>query len=240
MAIALVSGTSKANGGFGPLTSDAFSTIGADLIVVYVGHLNSQATTCIDNQGGNTYTQLSGASRQTGTVSGAIWYIQNPATSATHTITVDDAGASVVFNISALAFSGSTTSAAHTDNGNASSSAATLQPGSATPSEDNCVLCCGLIHNDPSSPAPSIDGGFTIGTSVAAVAATSFGSALAYLIQTTATAANPTWTINPAMYMTVGMSDFKALTGAGTPPAMGGRFHRIVTRPAAYRPGIAR
>jgi hypothetical protein len=237
MGYALISGTSKSTGGFGPLTTDAISTVGADLIVVHASHLTLAVTSVSDNQGGNTYTQLIGSSKQVGTVSSSYWYLQAPATSATHTFSVDEP-TTAVLNIDVLAFSGSRSTPQQHENGAASGSAATLATGSITPGEDNCLVVAGLVHNDPSSPLASVDGGFTIGTKVDAVAATSFGSQLAYLIQTTATAANPTWTVSPAMFMTVGIVDFTPALGPG--PAMGGRFHRIVTRPAAFRPGIAR
>jgi hypothetical protein len=63
-----------------------------------------------------------------------------------------------------------------------------------TPSGANNVFVSYVVGNSTSGTASSVGGGFTITNNVAYLINSNFGSQAAYLIQTAATAANPTWT----------------------------------------------
>jgi hypothetical protein len=64
----------------------------------------------------------------------------------------------------------------------------------------------------------SISAPFTITDQGAGAGATAYGVALAYEIQTAATARNPTWTRNASAGMAAGIWSFKAATGGGAVP----------------------
>ena len=74
---------------------------------------------------------------------------------------------------------------------NHSNAATSIQAGSVTPTVNNCLVVAGMSYRDTTTI--SISGGFTIAQQAPFIAATAIGSAIAYLIQTTAGAANPTW-----------------------------------------------
>jgi hypothetical protein len=52
------------------------------------------------------------------------------------------------------------------------------------------------VFSDPTS----VDSGFTITDEKPSIGGTSFGAGIAYLVQASATAQNPTWTVNAVFY----------------------------------------
>jgi hypothetical protein len=77
-------------------------------------------------------------------------------------------------------------------NSNTNASTTTLATGSVTPTLNNeLLITVATINNVGWS---SIDGGFTINGNIVGITGQRFTHAMAYLVQTTATAANPTWT----------------------------------------------
>lgn len=66
------------------------------------------------------------------------------------------------------------------------------QPGSITPTADDCLLIAGAAGGTDAS-APTIDSGFTVTTSRAFTTSVCLNSGMAYLVQDTAAAINPTW-----------------------------------------------
>jgi hypothetical protein len=130
----------------------------------------------------------------------------NPSGSASHTFHVTSAAA-----ISVLGFTGVATSTPfdqqnqHTDNGTSTTAA-----GSVTPTEDNEVVVASLYYEV--GTVSSIGGGFTQKLSVVGGS----GVCMAYLIQTTAAAANPTWTLSTGNTRCgAGLATFKAAAGGG-------------------------
>jgi hypothetical protein len=75
----------------------------------------------------------------------------------------------------------------------ATATSTTIQPGSVTPTQNNELVVTGICSD---TQIDSIDGSFVITTNIAGVPSTSFDVAAARLIQTSAAAANPTWTVN--------------------------------------------
>lgn len=193
MTFALVAETFKAGSSSGPGTTSAIDTTGADLIVIatswYGSTANYNSNTLSDSEG-NTWTLINEIEAVAGC---ALWYCYNPSTNASHTFSLSSA-ASTFSSIGVLAFSGAAASPLDQANENSAASSATVQPGSVTPTEDNeLVVTCHAQWN--SGDAATIDGGFTIpsGHSIPATTSVRTGLGDAYLIQTTASAANPTW-----------------------------------------------
>ena len=167
-------------------TTGNLDTSGADLIVIIFSHLAANGDTAISDNQGNSYTART--QYDSGANAERLYYKQAPTTSTTHTFTSTlslQYGSMVV-----LAFSGSATTPYNTENG-ATTTGTTLQPGSITPSEDNCVVVAGLSAGATGTYA--IDSGFSTVYQVNYSGGVNYGVAAAYKIQTTAAAVNPTF-----------------------------------------------
>lgn len=148
-------------------------------------------------------------------VSAALFYCANPTTSASHTFQTDDPDYPAIcvaaFADTAVAPADQTSQATATD-------ATTIQPGSITPAEGNELVITAVCYE---VLTVSINGAFTITDQVSALGGTSEGLALAYLIQTSAAAVNPTWTaagsptLGGSNDLAVVMATFKSLEGGG-------------------------
>lgn len=192
-------------------TTDAIDTTGADFIVVAIGYDNSQPKPTITDSKGNSWSArtayLSGGS----VVNVCLFYCRPSSVGSGHTFTSTAAGG-MYGPVAALAFSGSVASPYDQESGTGNT-ATSIQPGSITPSEDNCLLITALAYE--SSDTTSIDSGFTISNQIDFSAGASYGLALAYLIQTSAAAANPTWSRSGAQKNAATMATFKAAAAAG-------------------------
>ena len=114
--------------------------------------------------------------------------LANPAVSSSQTFHVDcDTGYPL---ICVMAFSGAASSPLDQSSNNKVDVDGGIQPGSITPSENNCLVVTALISTDE---APSVDSGFAA-DSVALSSNVTYGGGIAYLVQATAAAVNPTWT----------------------------------------------
>lgn len=198
--ITAIAHTSAGSGDTSAVTSPAIDTTGATLLVVVTARFGS--TMSVTDSKGNTYTAL------TDYLSGdavQIHYCKNPTVGSGHTFTGTTAAGYP--SISVGAFNNTDTTAnADQSNGATSASASTLATGSVTPSTDNQLLVAGVAHD---KAAQSINGGFTVLDSKAYSASNYIGSALAYLVQTTATAANPTWDTTTAGNICAAIATFK-------------------------------
>ena len=193
------------------VTTGAVSTTGATLIVV-VG-VCYQATPAITDSASNTWTNL--------TLRGAtadprvrISYVVSPTTSGTHTFTNTGAYASIYVS----AWSGINTSTpfdqeSGTDDTTAGTS---IQPGSLTPVEANCLVICGCGLTGSTSGVPSINAPFTAtGAFERTGGSNSSGGGSGYVIQTTATARNPTWSWTNSVNKNAAMAVFRAAAAGG-------------------------
>ncbi len=182
-------------------------TSGATLLVVTISDYTAASVSAVPSDSKmNTWTSLTthaGASNAKNTIS----YAANPTVGSGHIFT---ATGSVAYpSICVAAFSGTATvspfdleSGAGTSGGGT-----TLQPGSITPSQNNEVVIGSLGWS--ASGTVSVNGGFTITDQTDYMPGAAFGAALAYLVQTTATGSNPTWTF-PSSEAGVSQASFKA------------------------------
>jgi hypothetical protein len=114
-----------------------------------------------------------------------LFYCLGPTVGSGHTFTGTASGGFP--SVSVLALSGVLAASAF----DAENGAAAVQPGSVTPSEDNEILITSLSFY-PSNTV-SINSGFTISNQVDFSNGVNMGLAMAYKIQTSAGAENPTW-----------------------------------------------
>lgn len=186
MAIALVTSQSSVFGASGGTTGNN-TTTGATLIVVCLSYQQSAGANLSDSKG-NTWTRLTlyeGSGSQAGVV---FYYCSSPTVGTSHTFTTT----SHFCGLNMFAFSGTRTATTPKDQENGqfvASLSSSVTPGSITPTADGCVLLTTVMNYNGTAPTlPTSYTGFTYTTS------TAFAGGAGYLIQTTATAANPSWT----------------------------------------------
>jgi len=216
MAIALVASTSKGSSDSGAsVTTDAVDTSGANLIVISATTFGSGAITPTDSKG-NTWTALT--SHNQGSYFSRFYYCASPTVGTGHTFTLSGVGSYPV--LSAMAFSGALgASPADQENGAGTASGTSLATGSITPSEDNCVVVAGISTDPGTGHAMS---GYTVAQSDW-VNSEHIGGGISYLVQTTAAAANPSWSWTGASAGVASIASFKAAAVASGNPAVGGR-----------------
>lgn len=212
MAIAYINSAKALNNTVA--TTGSLDTTGATLLVVVLAYYSGDPPTLTDNKG-NTWTPLT--EYTTGfDVANRIYYCANPTVGAGHTFT----GTSVSFGLIFLAvssFSGvSTTSPFDVQNGNQTTSiVSSISTGSVTPSEDNELVIIGVGSSATLGPYTA-NGGFTVVQYNVNSYPTNYGGGLGYLIQTTAAAANPTWTFGGnSAYTVASIATFKEPGGGG-------------------------
>lgn len=186
-AFSFVSGT--CTGGTGTSgTTTTISSTGADLMVAAVTFYEPSTAPSINfDTYGNTWvaeTQWGGA----GNANTIFYHVYSPTTGGAHAVGFTGGFGSACI----AAFSGSTSSALDQQNGNGSASSTTITTGSVTPTQANELVLTsfGTFTAGPYT-TPS---GFTLISSAAYASGVSCGVAIAYQIQTSATADNPTWT----------------------------------------------
>ena len=215
LAYALIANT-IAGGSASGVTTSGIDTSGADFIVVNVAWDAGAATPSITDSNSNSWTILN--IYTAATHKSAMWYKQAPTVGAAHTFTAS--GTNVYPSMGVLAFSGSVASPFDQQNG-ANDSSTTLATGSITPTENNELIVTGFGIFNPGTPV-SIDSGFTLVDSINFSSGNYYGSATAYLIQTTASAVNPTWTRTNSNHMTASIASFKAAAAGGAGPLLRG------------------
>jgi hypothetical protein len=186
MAWAELITTSKKSTNGTSVTTDAIDTTGAELIVVcYHGHL----TVTITDSASNTNWYESQRRPNTGGYGLIMKFIPNPTTSASHTFTAS--GGSTFPTLAILAFTGAFGGAELVTTNHATPSQ-TVAPGSITPGTNDALLVT-MYGDSATTGTRSINASFSLDETQTgdANAAT---IAAAHLIQTSATAANPTWT----------------------------------------------
>lgn len=209
--ITLISNTCAAStGGTGvSVTTSAINTTGATLIVISVSYLQTTGVALPTDSAGNTWTGLTGQ-EVSGNTSNILFYKTNPTTSATQTFTENHSNNFP--SICVFAFSGTLLSSPFdVQNGSHSTSTATLATGSVTPSLNNELLITGFGVSNAGSTM-SINSGYTIpaGGQVAGAASNAYGTAMAYLVQGTASSSNPTWTNSASGDLASTIATFKS------------------------------
>lgn len=218
-------------------TTASLVTTGATLIVIGLENIaNNINTGTVTDSASNTWsygTQFNGSSGRISRMA----YCVNPTTSGTHTFTYAALQGANYPVIAVAAFSNTPSGSFVSEAAGAETVAAgtTVQPGSITPGNANNLLVT-FVGGDPYS-AISINMSFSTTDTLGKVGGITQGGALAYLIQTAATARNPTWTVatNDATIMAL-MMEFKENGGGGPaflarPPVM---VKQAVNRAGTY------
>lgn len=197
----LIAHTGKGSHDGDNTTCDPIDTSGADLIVITCGYqrnvLNADPT--ISDNKGNTYTPLPAG--HVGDNKGIrVFYKFNPTVGTNHIVS---AAAVLYANfavVHVLAFSGAHSSPFDQQAGDGAASGTSVSPtgvsGPLTPSQHRCLLITSIA--DSFTNARSFDdGNFSVLDQIANAPGTHFGGAVAYSIQPTAVAVDPTWSSSP-------------------------------------------
>lgn len=215
MAIGIIAHTSAGASSPGTsVTTSAVDTTGASFIGVVVADLGNATVTSLTDSKGNTWT-----ARTAYPVTNSrtrIYYCANPTVGTGHTFTATSTSGTSFPALAIIALSVTDTSAPYdVENGNAAVNVANIAPGSITPSANNEIVIAGMSTVTAQSGL-SVNGGFTLLENVAFLSSNHVSCQLAYLIQTTAAAANPTfsWTLSSAN-SSVAIASFKAASGGG-------------------------
>jgi hypothetical protein len=212
----------------GNFTSDAIDTTGADLIVILVAdYAGIAATTVTDSLSNGAPTQAA-VEDAGGSDRIRILYWEAPANVGSgHTFSIS-AGSNSFGALAVRAYSGSLSPTVLDQ----ASQAEGGTPGTLTPSVNNCLVISGCVHQQASVTVS----GATEVVDLAIIGGVAFGIGVSEDIQTTATAANPTWSSVDASVQAV------FLPGGGGGGGGGGgpieiRFSEG-HRPAPFKPGV--
>ena len=201
MAIAHVVSTAQGASGAGNFTTSAINTTGANLIVVALCVYHPGTGLALSDSASNTWTGLT--QQGTGDTRVRLFYCFNPTISATHTFTAS--GSNIYATVGVSAFSGAKAFDQESAGFASATNDVTAQPGSLTPPVDHCLLVTGLSI----IPGTSITVNSSFNASVVNYLASNHaGGGIAYKIQTTAGAENPTWSWTTAGDRASAMASF--------------------------------
>lgn len=185
MAIAYLGSTAFAPDG-SPMTSSAFDTTGATLIVITVTYRNNDPGTPTDSNS-NTYTGLT--TRGAAYAIQRMYYCENPTVGSGHTFTQFSSAASNNVSVSVAWFSGTTTTGAL----DVQSGGAGSLTGNITPSQDNSLIVFAAAEYYLVAAPMTVSSPFTAAQAYLA-AGPQEPACVAYYVQTTAANVTPTWT----------------------------------------------
>lgn len=194
------------------LTSSALDTSGGNFLIVCVSGAGAGAASVSDNKT-NSWTQVSAI--PTGAVPSTIFYAYNATCGTGHTFTIVQSG--IYPSVQIQAHNNiSTTAPADPNNSNQSAAAATIQPGSVTPTADGELIV--VVAGGNWSGTVTIDSSFTITDQHVGTGGSCYAGAAAYLYQTPAAGINPTWSDASTNLYSAVVATFKAPGGAPPPP----------------------
>jgi hypothetical protein len=217
MAISVLNHVIASSPDTNTFTSTSIDTGGANLLVLGISGYGPSGFGTVSDSKSNTWHQLTPQGSTSNNCNCAIYYatVEDGSFSVGTGHQFTYTGSLMFGNITLIAVSGAkTTSVFDQENGAVfDTSGPAEQPGSVTPSEDN-ELVVTVVSGNSFTSSVTIDGGFTISDQVNNGLGAHRAAAMAYLVQTTAAAANPTWT-NVENSDTLVIATFKAGAGGG-------------------------
>lgn len=181
--------STSAVGGTGNITTGTINTSGANFLIILISSQQGTSYTISDSKS-NTWRALT-LKATAGTQQARLYYATTTTKiGASHTFTIT--GSNVYATIYVQAFSNVSQSSTFDKENGASGTGTSIQPGSVTPANNNALIISGLSFNQ-SSTMQAINSGFTRTSWKNFGSGNNYGGAMAYLIQTTAAAVNPTW-----------------------------------------------
>lgn len=195
---ALIANTKIAPAGNDGGTSASINTTGANLIVaaLCLSATTTGGPTFSDSKS-NTWTLLTTATSATENI--ALYYCASPTVGSGHTFTTGPGFPNHPFSSACIAAFSNVKPSGPLDQNNGGASTApalTVQPVSITPVTNGELLICVLGTAPVGAETAAINSGFTKTDDAPFNPGNAFGSHMAYLVQNTAAAINPTWTVS--------------------------------------------
>jgi lysophospholipase L1-like esterase len=207
---ALVGHISAASTNQNTIATGTLDTTGANLLVVSLSGFKTGSPVLSDSKG-NTWTPLTNHSGA-GNPSNRLYYCLAPTVGTGHTFTATGTG--IYTTIDVQAFSGADTSGGTDgENGAGVITVTSGQPGTLTPSQANDIIVASIAFDDPSTV--SVNQSFTI-TDQNGLTSNHWGGAMAYLLQGSAAAVNPTWTWTTTGNAALSLACFKTSAGVAS------------------------
>lgn len=204
--ISFVAGTNAGSSDITNVTTSAIDTTGANFIVLNISILDFfPSGTITDSKGNSSPTPLTAASGG-GFCRSRLFYYVAPTVGSGHTFTFTG-GAAGEPSIGVAAFSGVAASPFDVENG-AGGTSASPSAGSITPTLNGELVFAGVCTRI--TTINSIDSSFNVvGTPIADDGTNHLSEGIAYLIQNTAAAVNPTWTTGGSQIWAATIASFK-------------------------------
>lgn len=233
--IALVDHKAATGTGANTITSPALNCTGANFIAACAVVFTTDCTTATVSDPSNGNWTLHGSNFALNSPPGnnsnvCLWWKENATVTSSQAITV--ALTAAFPSVAGACFSGVKTSSSHDQETGAAWNGAnsTQQPGALTPSAANALLlsCGGMQDTGASGGNITVSGSsYTTLDTPATSGAVNQAIGSAYVVQTTATSANPTWNVGTTLGTLGGgvcQESFFQSTGATKPP---GQFPRV-------------
>ena len=202
--VASVSAQPFASGGG---TTTGINTTGAGLLICVTSYFSGATGVTMADSKSNTWTPLTAATSANTKCN--VYYSVPTSVGASHTASFTGSSLFPTFYFAAFAF-GAASPADQQSTNNGSSTSATST--SITPSVDNELVIAGVGTNANGAAITAPGGSFTtINSTLAASSGNAIGGGAAYWIQTTASAASPTWTVASSSDWTTKMASFKVV-----------------------------
>lgn len=215
MAYSIIGHTSAGSADGNSATTAGLNTTGADLLIAVAGYYTGGTAPSLTDSNSNTWTgqTIYPASGSGGRV--RIYRCSSPIVGAGHTVTLSGTGS--LPSVALIACSGSAASPLDAEASAAGLDGSPAQPGSITPAGNNELFVTAMASSSGDSQTFSVDSSFTIIETVQPSFLVRVALVIATLIETTATAKNPTWswTITADLYA-VGQAAFKAAVAGGS------------------------
>jgi hypothetical protein len=200
---------SSSNSGVSVVTA-GIDTTGANLIVVHVAdYTGGSGDGALTDSKGNTWTGLTAATLAA-EVRSRLYYSLSGTVGSGHTFTYTTTSGTSFPSIQVIA------SAFDQQSANTNASANSIQPGSLTPPSNDALFVTGLGLGTDVGGTTGINSSFTFELSGDFVGGHAEGGYLAYLIQGTAGALNPTWSWTGLTKDVTTMATFTASVGGGS------------------------
>lgn len=188
------------------VASSSVNTTGSTLFVSVCTYNGGGSCTVADSKS-NTWTTKVTSATDLSSNRTQLKFVSSPTTNASHTFSCDAGNFGTCY---ILAFGNTKTSSPDDQSNSAISAAATtIQPGLITPTSDGQVVVTGVGAQFLTGTA-SINSSYTITDQSPNNGTTANGGGAAYLVQNSAAATNPTWTIPTSLVSSAVSASFKA------------------------------
>lgn len=213
MAITLIASTSAGSSDGNSVTTGAIDTTGASLLVVAINSYALVNLPTLSDSKTNTWNQLTAwFTTGDGVMQVCLFYAVNPTVGSGHTFTASEDASFAAIGV--MAFGGANTTSPFDAENQNEATGTSLQPGSVTPSEDGEVLVTALGVTS-SATGHSINSSYILEEEIGYASGEHFGIEMAYIIQGSAAATNPTWSWSNSENKSAVIACFKAATGGG-------------------------